>query len=1416
MPPRDDEHLQNQIPIQKDRQIQVFTYEAGQNAQVNLDVFKNGEVSIDNSFIRTQTRSQKDFYNYYEHKWNREPEGFLIAPPEQFEAPEVELQEIKLGYRARKQRTIDTDNAYVFYSLKMQSYVAQNADELEVNRNQTVYGLRLINTLAEDERQKAIEKLRKKDPVATYRDTYQQGPYTKELLKSTLNLASKDHIKRETVKSLMTTEKYDPLFDDYLDHFIALAPQLTLARNAADDGGGDAEATQASLSAFTAFIKKAMKDPIGTMKEAASDALYSFRQIPDKLLDKKAMPQKFDEVKELRDRYKAITDLFEGGYSDEMGKAFAELKKNKEEAPEDNIIFAKGLYQRIDADMRYCLEKNKLKFDESGLLVDRREVKNAHIKVDGNQSASLLRAVKKNATKDKRADVERYWDNKSRQLLLGDSKKEIKADKDFDDKYKIAAAFANVEHTQRTKVKGKENKGLFDDLKDRGDQIALAIAEIDKELEKSQTVFTDKADEFKARPQAKLQLERFIEKRKRQQVELMDRAAGVLNAMKYLASGADLTANGRQVLDDVKEIRSKVTYVTRDKNGIITSVSDSEHIDHLEEDEIFGKNASVAELAKSPLSFKDAKSKLLDKFKSAPGNRLVNLLNLDYAEFVYNMLLLDKVDLFSMDYDPLCNKIAEVNIAQGYTEKIRETIKQTGVLADRLYEELSNKEFGVMSAYELSEHVKDYLELKTKIYSLNKLKKIKPPGVDLTVDALLKLHRLEEDNIKDKNNELITNLKFKLISDNFEAFRCNSIITRIEAGDSPSQLCSKAEASKMKKLSAAEQMEYFKNKSLAADRLVGKHFAELTQAATNDQAIMNLMNLRYDQTELRTYNEPEPIAEEEYTKEQRKERRNKKDTIILNNQVEERQTEEQKKRNRNYILRNKYVAQYGQRFVTTMEDKPVYIPPFAPNCLGSFASEASKFLLSDDFSVFKQFADEIDLAFQQEKEPKTEDEKVLVDAYKTAYKNLASNDFVDKIIKQMVPEKALKNADVNKIELRVSDRDDHYKWLMSQISFIRNANDLKNLRDAWKIRNDYFKGVYGSGIDTVLYTKANVLLTSLADVIEKKERAAKVQKNVDGISGYKTSVKKEEQEKTYNLKDNDKEGIYKFDQHQKGSYGCWAASHTYVMNAYMKAHNIKGTKFTQSKFKKEENFIPNEKALKYIEDQSDNNANSMSFNQEAKNIQEFLAKDRTGNPYITADTVINALPKTAEHHLVFTNFYLNVMDEKKEDVKAKLTDYIMDKIQGELDRTKTPISLLKSGHYLSVVGVNRATKELITMDSLKSGDKLEEPTIVKISDLVEIDKFELVYPENLEDQNLKYLTDKFGLKKDLYDEKGMMKMDEEVKKTEDESLEKPQNMLHVNGVEFERKTRDFDFEENFVSEQIYMPKDLKLKKEETK
>ena len=222
----------------------------------------------------------------------------------------------------------------------------------------------------------------------------------------------------------------------------------------------------------------------------------------------------------------------------------------------------------------------------------------------------------------------------------------------------------------------------------------------------------------------------------------------------------------------------------------------------------------------------------------------------------------------------------------------------------------------------------------------------------------------------------------------------------------------------------------------------------------------------------------------------------------------------------------------------------------------------------------------------------------------------------------------------------------------------------------------------------------------------------------------------------------------------------------------------------------------------------------MSFNQEAQNIRNYLTQDKMGNAYNMADVVLNKLPKTAEHHMVFTNHFLKnnaTMDAKS---KEKLTSYIMDKIEKELERTKVPISMLKGLHYLSITGVDRKKKCLLTMNSQHSGKHLNDYTEVPIADLLRLEKFELIYPEHLDNENLDYLTGKFGLKKDLYNEDGSMNMDEQIQKNKEAFKQQPQNMLHVNGVEFDLDTKnyDYEFENNFVNEQIYMPNNLDLPK----
>ncbi len=1418
-----------QLTEQKNRQSQYFQTQQWEDQDATLQQFKSGEISYNEEFITSQIKSQQDFYGDYERKWNHQPEGFLVTPPEQFDAPEIELQNTKLGYRERKERKQTVENNYDLWRGKMAGYVKER-DAIEPDyglRLRGIYGLKLQEKRVKHNVNRHVERT---VPI-------NHGAYALDIMKSTMRMGETEKFQIQAVNEMMQEKKPHPLFMKYFRQIIAMAPKLETTEGQAF---GDISITQGSMETYKTYIAKAMDNPIEVMKGAACDALFSLNQISEKLLDKKNIPQKFDEVKALRDRLKAVSDLFDPDESDEMTEAFRQLADNKEIALSDNVTIAKALYQRIDMDMRYVLEKENIQFEDTGQLVDRQDVRNAHIKKDGNQAVALLRAAKNKLAGQFGRDNERYWDRQCKDLLQEDKKQEDEkeskkskkdrsetSDDSFEDTYNLAGALEAVKAGKRGIVKGKENKALFDDLVDNGNQIALAVSRIDKELAQSETVFERRAEEFRSRPEAKIRLEKYIAKIKKQQVILLDRAAGIMNALNYLAGAGELNANGNNVLEETKFIKNKAVEVVHDKDGQVLSVNEFDKIEYIR-GEMFGSRQDVKELSGAPLTFKNAKNKLLDKFKDKADNRLRGLLERGSAELRYNFLVMQQENLFNMNYEMLCDKLDEATTIERYTEKLRSTIVSNNKKADKLYSILSSQELAPMDQAERAKLIEDYKDLQKTIYAANKLKKMKPGTSNMTLDVLLKNNKTVAEVQTFKNNELITSMKFKMVGDMLEVFRCKTIVKEIENGGNISEICSEAEKSMILKVDDVKELkQYFSNKAEAADFLHGKHLVEYVETAQKNQEIDNLIDQRFnelgdqEQEQQRDiilndqYNLNELDLEdeelnydnvihenEEYTEQERKGRRKKKTEVVVSTQEKEGFKE------RDFVARNNYIKTYGLKEITELEKTVRYIKDYsgADNCLGKGLFEFSKFMLGGNLAGFKQQVHDLDATFV-DIEKKEGDEQLIADLQQ-AFKTLAEGGYEENIIKKIIPGKTLEGSNIDAIDMSIQANDKDYKWFMSLLGGISSLKDVAVVREHWQLRDRYLRTVYGKGCNAVVYHKGNAILSAIADIYEKREKAEKVKKNVDGISGYQSSVK--DKEKVFSLKDDDKDSVYKFDQHQQGNYGCWAASHTYVMNAYMKVHKIEGEKFTQAKFKNGDLFVPHETALKYMEDQSDQNPESMSFNQEASNIQNFLQRDKTGNPYVTADTVINALPKTAEHHLVFTNFYLNVMDEKKDEVKTKLTDYVMDKVEGELNRTKVPISLLRNGHYLSIVGVDRKNQQLITMDSLKKGTKIEEPTLVKVSDLIEMDKFELVYPENLEAENLKYLSGKFGLKDDLYDQEGKMQMTDEIKKIEKEGQEKPQNMLHVNGVEFERKTRDFDFEENFVAEQIYMPKDLKI------
>ncbi|MCR5402311.1 MAG: hypothetical protein K6E91_00615 [Butyrivibrio sp.] len=399
-------------------------------------------------------------------------------------------------------------------------------------------------------------------------------------------------------------------------------------------------------------------------------------------------------------------------------------------------------------------------------------------------------------------------------------------------------------------------------------------------------------------------------------------------------------------------------------------------------------------------------------------------------------------------------------------------------------------------------------------------------------------------------------------------------------------------------------------------------------------------------------------------------------------------------------------------------------------------------------------------------------------------------------------------VDLKQVSLKINEDNEDFLWVINELSKCQGVADIQNLRSLWTDRERYFKS-QNVQIDPEVYHKVDALLNVFGRACIRYEEQASNQQMVEMLDAYKPK----EVKKDFDLKEKDTKNIYYFQQKQKESLSCWAASHTYVVNTYMKVHGIKKVKsFDEGTFKSLDNYTPHELVKDKLKDKSDKNIDSMSFNQEANNIKEYLTQNKVGNPYTVADSVITRVPKTAEHQMIFTFHKLEKMSfEQREAAKEKLTSYIIDKVESELERTKAPISCLMPGHYLSIVGVDRKTKQFKTMDSNNDLDKLNEYKMLKISDLINPrDGFSLTFPEYLDDKNMAYLSDKFGFGKGLYDKNGDIVESEELLKSKKKILEEPQYMMHVHGYEFNAQKHDTDFESDFLEDQIYMPKSLNL------
>ena len=432
----------------------------------------------------------------------------------------------------------------------------------------------------------------------------------------------------------------------------------------------------------------------------------------------------------------------------------------------------------------------------------------------------------------------------------------------------------------------------------------------------------------------------------------------------------------------------------------------------------------------------------------------------------------------------------------------------------------------------------------------------------------------------------------------------------------------------------------------------------------------------------------------------------------------------------------------------------------------------------------------------------------------------------------------------NKYPTEIDVKDTYYEWFIDKLSNAQSIEDiasykrllsklkededtkyflkfmdLNDINDLNEDQKKFYDDVMNSQTNT--YKKIMFLLDKILSITEreitKKQRKEIVQKFKEYEPKYSEGINLKETDNQKKRRDQ----LYYFDQPQGNTNNCWACSGTYVMNSYIKVNKLDAKNFNVKTFKDSNNFKTNELAGEFLKNKED----YYEFYQNAQNISDFLNQgnpQKMGNPYVVGDVIIDNVPNTALHQIIFPAYVGQRLIDEDPELEHKLEQYYMDKIQQELERTKAPISMLRGMHYRSIVAVDREKGMIRTMNSTNSENHLNDYDDVSISSLVKATtNVQLFYPEYIgekdgKSENLDYLANKFGFSKDIYDGKGDLKTDENILLSNGVAMLDADNMLHINGYHFKYEDKEgLDISKELFGETIYLPANrLKPKKAE--
>ncbi len=898
-------------------------------------------VAFDEEALSSQLSSQRQFYRSYKETWVQEYEGRKISKSEYADPVELQVQNRNLTYTQKKQRK---ESARMF---------AETWEGKMEQLDQEKFG---------------------------FAYTGKADVYSHDMMISTIKYAAidkkKDEIIGEVLRELEAEKaKVSPLFAKYLEQIKALGPDINVVPM--QTVRENVIFSEATVADYKRYIKKAVMDPPGVLKDAVSDTILSFGRFPINMLDSEAIPQKFDSVKQLRDRYRAASKLLSDmSKDDEVYDQLGEIQADRKLS--SNIALTTEMYRRLDADLVYTLKKNGIKVNEDFLDTDTEINLRRYVSTNGQLALDGMKELLGSRSDHREAEADIHWltavkaeldkveppVEKKKEEKKEDKKEEKKEDKkedkkeekkedkkedkkeekkeekpefEFKDQYKIAETASDLV------VAGipldAQKKDLLESLSKTTIALAQNIEMVEKEITRARGVAATQEKKNELRTEVRKRLNWYIRTREQQVLDLMDRVAGFLNAMRYLTGKEKLNPNGVAVLDETQK-----------------KLLDLEHDDDEqgEQEDLLTKGTTkeLVAIRTDPLTFNQFKKKMLDRFRDdKDAAQFKKLLSNKNAAMRYDILLLQGRDFDSMSLEELQKDFNMTINSKTTVDLLIDSMKAHLDDVDALYERVGDKSLSIMTEQERKFVIERFTAIRTKLFAYNRLKEFAyPSGGSYGSFAMEKLvNDMKGDFPLFHKRFQLSLMKFKLLGDACDIYRRDQITRQILDGTATEEMYSDSEkeelARRIKKVKKVDgkypqgqspqdiMSEYFATLQAEAINLKMAHFGEMGNYLLVEQEVFEHENKEATKKDRKSriadqnaaFAEKQKKLQEETEKQvaQKKEKRAK---VQVKKEEKKKKEAEDKEKRRKQALADKHWREEMRRPPVRVQDPEGHVP----------------------------------------------------------------------------------------------------------------------------------------------------------------------------------------------------------------------------------------------------------------------------------------------------------------------------------------------------------------------------------------------------------------------------------------------------------------------------------------------------------